>query len=171
MELFRRKRQISPPQPKPLDRSSAGYVKVTLAALRVLTGLIVAAHGVQKLGNPAGTAVYFDSVGIVYPAIATWLAIAGEFLGGLGLVVGLFTRVAALGPLCTMIVAILTVHMGHGLFARNGGWEFPMLVLFVCAHFVARGGGSYSVDGWLKRSPRRRAFTSTPSPGEPLPIR
>ena len=124
---------------------------VAFLLLRVGVGVIMTAHGAVKLSDPSGTAEHFASMGLVLPGLSTVLAIAGEFVGGLGLIIGALTRIAALGPLCTMLVAILAVHSGNGLFAHNGGWEYPLTLLLVSLLFVVRGGGPYSLDAWVYR--------------------
>jgi len=124
---------------------------LALLFLRVGVGIILAAHGTMKLADPVGTANQFASLGIPLPWAAVLLAIAGEFAGGLGLILGALTRAAALGPLLTMVGAILAVHLGNGLFAKNGGWEYPLTLLLVSFLFVVRGGGAYSLDAWRKR--------------------
>jgi putative oxidoreductase len=85
------------------------------------------------------------------------------------LAVGFLTRVAALGPLCTMLVAIITVHSGHGLLAKNGGFEYPLLLLLVSLFFALNGAGRLSLDAFLerrlslsKREPRMREAPSQP---------
>ena len=134
--------------------------QVALAALRVTVGTIMVVHGWAKLADVAGTAQSFYQLGMPAPQALVYLAIAGELFGGLGLAAGLLTRIAALGPLCTMVVAILTVHVGHGLLAKNGGLEYPLVLLLVSGFFVANGGGRFSLDGALDRAeyhaPRRR---------------
>ena len=86
---------------------------------------------------------------------AAGLAIIGEFMGGLGLVLGLFARIAATATTCVMLAAIAYAHIGHGLFASNGGWEYPLTLLLVSLTFVVRGGGPYSLDATL--NPWKRA--------------
>ena len=119
---------------------------VTVTALRVVTGIIMVSHGALKLLDVHGTAAGFAQLGIPYPQYAVYLAIAGEFFGGLGLLLGLVTRVAALGTLSTMAVAIGYVHFGHGLLAKNGGWEYPALLALVSLFFVTHGAGPASLD-------------------------
>jgi putative oxidoreductase len=133
---------------------------LTLTALRVGAGVILVAHGLQKLMDIGGTAQAFAGMGIPSPEISVYLAILGELVGGFGLLIGLFTRVAALGPLCTMIVAIFFVHLGKGLFAQQGGWEYPLTLLLVSLYFVARGGGPISVDHALRELRARRHGTA-----------
>ncbi len=122
-----------------------------LLFLRVGVGIILMAHGTTKLADPFGTAAHFANLGIPMPWVATPLAIAAEFVGGLGLVLGAWARLSALGPLVAMLVAIATVHLGNGLFAKNGGWEYPLTLFLVSLLFVVRGGGVHSLDAWLAR--------------------
>jgi putative oxidoreductase len=120
--------------------------------LRVGVGIVFVAHGTMKLADPMGTTQQFASLGLPLPWAWTLLAIAGEFGGGLGLVLGAVTRLAALGLLFTTLVEIFSVHLGHGLFAANGGWEYPLVLLLVCVLFAVRGGGIYSVDALRSRA-------------------
>lgn len=106
----------------------------------------MAVHGWAKLSDVAGTAQSFARLGLPAPQALVYLAVAGELFGGLGLAAGFLTRIAALGPLCTMLVAILTVHLGNGLLAKNGGFEYPLLLLLVSAFFAVNGAGAWSFD-------------------------
>ncbi|MEI9938949.1 MAG: DoxX family protein [Pseudomonadota bacterium] len=141
----------------PSERKRDSSAQLTLAALRVTVGAIMTAHGWAKLMDIAGTAQSFDQLGMPAPHALVYLAIAGELFGGLGLIAGFLTRVAALGPLCTMVVAILTVHASHGLFAKNGGFEYPLVLLLVSGVFAVSGGGRFSLDGALNRAEYARA--------------
>jgi putative oxidoreductase len=130
---------------------------IALTALRVGVGLIMTVHGWAKLSDIPGTAQSFALLGLPAPQLLVYLAIAGELLGGLGLAVGLLARIAALGPACTMLVAILTVHLKHGLLAKGGGFEYPLLLLLVCGFFALNGPGRLSLDALLaKRAARPR---------------
>jgi putative oxidoreductase len=124
---------------------------VTITALRAMVGIIMAVHGAMKLMDIPGTAEGFAHLNIPYPQYAAYLAIAGEFFGGIGLAVGLLTRVAALGTLCSMAVAIGYVHIGHGLLAKNGGWEYPAVLALVALFFVTHGAGPASLDAFFAR--------------------
>src|SRR5690349_22703637 len=85
-----------------------------LASLRLVLGIVFFAHGAQKVlgwfGGPGfqGTIGFFTSMGI--PAPLAFLAMMAEFLGGLGLILGFLSRIAAFGVLCNMLVAIAMVH-------------------------------------------------------------
>jgi putative oxidoreductase len=133
-----------------------------LSILRVIAGIIMAAHGWQKLtGFEQWKAAVVD-MGIPFPAVSAPLAVAGELAGGLGLLVGLLTPIAAFGVLSTMAVAIVTVHLPHGLFAKNNGYEYPLLMLCVAMFFMLRGAGPISLDAFRRRgseNPTQRAAT------------
>lgn len=129
----------------------------TLAVLRVVLGLAMFAHGTQKmLGwfggfGFTGTMNFFTTqMGI--PALFAFLAIAAEFFGGLGLIIGLLTRIAAFGVAINMIVAVMMVHTQFGFFMNwNGnqkgeGFEYHVLVLAMTVALMVRGAGAWSVD-------------------------
>ena len=125
--------------------------EVALTALRATVGVIFVVHGAMKLLDVPGTIQSFAHLNIPYPQYAVYLAIAGEFFGGLGIFFGLLTRVAALGALCSMAVAIGYGHLGHGLLAKNGGWEYPLVLGVVALYFVTRGAGPFSMDAVYRR--------------------
>jgi putative oxidoreductase len=137
---------------------------VAVSALRAAVGVIFAVHGAMKLMDLPGTLQSFTSIGIPYPHYAVYLAVAGELLGGLGLLIGLLTRIAALGALSSMAVAIGYVHFGHGLLMKNGGWEYPLVLALVALYFVTHGAGPASVDALIRRrreEPRWRSARIT----------
>ncbi len=127
-------------------------IDLALLVLRVVIGAIFVAHGAQKLfgsfGGPGlkGTTGFFDQLGI-RPAGAMALA-AGltEFVGGILLAVGFLTPVAALSLVVVMAVAAITVHIGNGFFATEGGYEYNLALGAVALAFVIAGAGAYSVD-------------------------
>jgi putative oxidoreductase len=133
--------------------------------IRVVLGIVFFAHGAQKmLGwfggyGFTGTMNYFTGT-MHIPALFAFLAIAAEFFGGLGLILGLLTRVAAFGIAVNMLVAIVTVHAQFGFFAnwsgtqKGEGYEFHLLVLAICAFLIIKGGGAVSVDHKLSLAGR-----------------
>jgi putative oxidoreductase len=139
--------------------SGRGAEETIVAMLRIAVGIVFVAHGAEKLMNIPGTVQSFAGIGIPMPQYAVYLAIAGELLGGLGLLIGLLTRVAAFGPLCSMLVAIVAVHLKHGFMAKNGGIEYPLVLALVALFFVAHGAGAFAVDSLFGRS-ERRAYRS-----------
>jgi putative oxidoreductase len=131
--------------------------------LRLVLGVIFFAHGAQKmLGwfggyGLSGTMGFFTNV-MHIPALFAFLAIAAEFFGGLGLIFGFLTRIAAFGIFSNMAVAIAMVHGQFGLFmnwtgAQKGeGYEYHLLVLAITAFLTIRGAGAVSVDRILASS-------------------
>ena len=127
------------------------------AILRVVLGIVFFAHGAQKmLGwfggfGFAGTMNMFTGM-MHIPAPLAFLAIAAEFFGGLGLILGFLTRIAAFGIGVNMLVAIVTVHGPFGFFMnwtgtqKGEGFEFHLLVLAIAAFLTIRGAGAFSVD-------------------------
>jgi putative oxidoreductase len=89
------------------------------------------------------------------PALFAFLAIAAEFFGGVGLILGLLARVAAFGITVNMLVAIFKVHIHFGFFAnwagnqKGEGFEFHLLALALAITIMIRGAGAFSVDGAL----------------------
>jgi putative oxidoreductase len=143
------------------ERDSSSNFKAESTAvtlLRLGVGIIFVVHGWGKLMDIPGTVQGFAQLGIPEPDKLVYLAIAGEFAGGIGLFVGLFTRIAALGPLCSMLVAIAAAHLHHGLLAKNGGFEYPLVLALVSLFFVTYGAGPFSLDALSEseRSPRQR---------------
>lgn len=127
------------------------FEPIVLGLLRIAVGIVMATHGWEKAMNIPATATAFTSAGIPYPEISTYLAITGELFGGLGLLFGLFTPIAALGIFCTMAVAVFHVHWGNGLLAKNNGFEYPLTLMTVALYFIVRGGGSMSLDALFSK--------------------
>ena len=125
--------------------------------LRVLVGIIFAAHGSQKLFGwfggygLEGTGQFFDSIGLHPGALMALLAGSAEFFGGIALMLGLFVRLAGAVTAFTMLVAILSVHMSKGFFADKGGIEYALALFAVSSSLVFSGGGRASVDRALQR--------------------
>jgi putative oxidoreductase len=137
--------------------------------LRFVLGVVFFAHGAQKmLGwfggyGFSGTMAFFTGKAHIPPVFA-FLAIAAEFFGGIGLMFGFLTRIAAFGISVNMLVAIAAVHRANGFFmnwtgAQKGeGFEYHLLVLAMTTFLIIRGAGAFSLD---------RAVTK----GLPVPLR
>jgi putative oxidoreductase len=127
-------------------------VNIGLLILRLVTGLLFAGHGAQKLfgwfggRGIAGHAGIMERLGLSPALFWAWVSALAEFLGGLGLVFGLLTPLAAVAVLGTMLVAIVKVHWAKGVWNSGGGFEFPLTMAAVAFVVGLTGPGAYSLD-------------------------
>jgi putative oxidoreductase len=128
-----------------------------IAIVRIVLGVVFFAHGAQKTLGWFGGAGFQNTMSVFrdhlrIPAPLAVLAIAAEFLGGLGLIVGLLSRVAALGIAIVMCVALVAVHRKFGFFMnwygekQGHGIEYHILVLALATVVIFKGGGAFSLD-------------------------
>jgi putative oxidoreductase len=123
-----------------------------LLIIRLALGLLLFAHGTQKLfgwyGGYGldGTGGFFESVGHKPGRLMAGIAGISEAGGGLLLVLGLFTPLGAAMVVGTMIVAAVSVHAPNGLWATNGGYELPLINAMVGAGLGFTGAGAWSAD-------------------------
>jgi len=133
---------------------------IATTILRLVLGVIFFAHGAQKMlgwfGGYGFTGTMGFFTGVMHiPAVFAFLAIAAEFFGGLGLIFGLLTRVAAFGIFCNMIVAVAMVHHQFGFFMnwtggqKGEGYEYHLVLLAALVVLMIRGAGAASVDRLL----------------------
>lgn len=122
-----------------------------VTALRVVIGIVFLVHGGQKLfvWGFGGVAGFLGQVGIPFPMLAAVVVSLVESLGGLSLLLGLFTRWAAIPLAINMLVAILTVHLRAGFFLPNG-YEFALTLLGATVALGLLGSGEASVDRVLE---------------------
>jgi putative oxidoreductase len=132
-----------------------------LTIARLALGVVMFPHGLQKtlgwFGGPGFHAMMagFTRGGI--PPVLAFLAICAESMGGLGLILGLLSRVAAFGVLCVMVVAVFRVNLAFGLFINWGGnqkgegIEFHVLAIAIAIVILMRGAGALSLDRALSR--------------------
>lgn len=125
--------------------------------LRLVLGFVFFLHGAQKTLGWFGGSGFSKTVDMFHsymgiPVTLAVLAIAAEFLGGIGLIVGLLGRVAAFGIFCTMIVAIVKVHFPNGVFMnwagtqKGEGYEYHLLVIAITLAIMVLGSGAVSLD-------------------------
>lgn len=127
-------------------------VDLVLLILRCSLGAVFLAHGINHIyggGKIAGTARWFDSLGMKPGILHAWTASLTEVGAGSLLVLGLLTPVAAAGVVGVMLVAWITNHRGNGFFIfRPGeGWEYVMTLTFVGVVVGTLGPGNWSIDG------------------------
>jgi putative oxidoreductase len=137
------------PKIKAVFTTRAGF---GLTVVRILVGIIFVAHGSQKLFGAfggyglEGTGQYMASLGLTPGYLMALLSGSAEFFGGLGLVVGLLARPAAAVLAATLVVAIFSVHISHGLFMANNGSEFALALLGGVIAVLIEGAGKFSLD-------------------------
>ncbi|MDA3904850.1 MAG: DoxX family protein [Bacteroidales bacterium] len=139
----------------------AMYQKAT-DHLSVLTDLpslffrLILAYGfytpaMMKWGNISGIAEWFGSMGIPFPTLNAYLAASTEMAAVILLPLGLATRIISIPLIITMIVAIITVHLGNGFEAGNNGFEIPFYYLLMLFALVVNGGGKISLDHLMSK--------------------
>ncbi len=136
---------------------------IAIMVIRIALGVVFFPHGMQKLfgwfGGPGFTGtlgMFTDKMGI--PAVFAFLAIMAEGLGSLGLITGLFTRVAAFGIGMNMAVAVYMLHWQNGFFMnwfgnqKGEGFEFHILVIGMAIALIIKGGGKWSLDRFVEHN-------------------
>ena len=129
-----------------MNKTSLNTTAVTI--LRVILGLLFAAHGWQKFNEwtIAGTQASFAKMGIPAAEIAAPAVAVLELGGGIALILGLLTRVIALLLTLDMLGALFLVHASAGVFAANGGYELVLLLAAAALAVALTGAGRISVD-------------------------
>jgi len=130
----------------------ATEANLALLILRVGIGVTMAAHGYGKFftgGRIAGTAGWFDSMGMKPGRVHALLAAGGEVAAGLCLALGLLTSFAGLGFVGLMTVAWWTVHRDNGFFIIKEGWEYVFVLGLVAVVIAMLGPGEWSLDAAL----------------------
>ncbi|MBI4589648.1 MAG: DoxX family protein [Candidatus Rokubacteria bacterium] len=122
--------------------------------LRIVVGIVYVMHSYVALARftPAGTAAFMANVGLPAPALTAWIVIAVHGLGGLLLILGLWTRWAAAANAIIMLVALVKVHLPQGFFlkvmaggASVGGFEFVLLLLAATVALILAGSGALAI--------------------------
>lgn len=123
-----------------------------VAILRIVVGLVFLVHGSQKLFvyGVGGVAGLFTQLGLPLPYVSAILSTAAEFGGGLALLLGLYTRWAAVPIAASMLVAIFQVHLKNGFF-NPGGIEYPLTLLAAAIALMSVGSGALSIDSCRAR--------------------
>jgi putative oxidoreductase len=116
---------------------------MALLVLRLVLGAIMIAHGYSKVMG-GGFHHHMDTVGSLgFPRWMAYLSAGTEFFGGIGIVLGLFTRFFALAVLIEMAVVIWKVHFKHGL-VGPGGYEFPLTLASIAFALMCFDGGPWA---------------------------
>lgn len=134
---------------------------LALFLLRLALGGVMWAHGAQKLlglfGGDGSQTFVRQVVHLGFPPALAWLVIGVEFLGGIALVLGVLSRLAALAFAGEMAVAVWKVHAANGFFmnwhaaaGRGEGYEYPLVLGVVALVILLAGPGGYSMYGRTK---------------------
>lgn len=113
---------------------------------RLAFGSVLLSHGLLKafVFTVPGTVGYFSGLGL--PAIAAYLTIFGELAGGLAILSGFYTRLAAILSM-PLLIGATAVHSGNGWVFSNegGGWEFPLFLVVIATVVAIQGSGAYAI--------------------------
>jgi len=128
---------------------------VGMLIVRLALGIVMFPHGAQKLlgwFGGGGFSATMEGMSKMLPAVVVFLVIFCEFFGALSLITGLLGRLGALGILCVMVGAILTVHLPNGFFMNWGGKqagegiEYHILAIGIALAVMIKGSGRWSID-------------------------
>ena len=143
-----------------LKRFFATEDTIAPLVIRVMLGVIMLPHGAQKAlgmfgGGGFAATMKGMSQGMGIPSIVVLLIIASEFLGSMGLILGVATRFCAFGTFSIMTGAIFMVHLPNGFFMNwfgnqaGEGFEYHLLAIGMAVALMIAGGGKWSVDRFL----------------------
>ncbi|HBK05467.1 MAG TPA: LysR family transcriptional regulator [Acetobacteraceae bacterium] len=142
-----------------IDNRTAPYAATLL---RLTLGAAFLSHAALKIFvfTPAGTAHFFESVGV--PGFVAYLTMLGEAAGGLALIAGEYTRIVALALTPILLGTIATVHGHNGFFFHNpnGGWEYPAFWIVALVVQALLGDGAFAVGSPLLQGARGRAVAA-----------
>jgi putative oxidoreductase len=131
------------------------FVTRVLVPLLLRLGLaaIFIYHGLDLVENHAWGTAWNPKLPVPAQVAVAW----GELLGGIAMLFGFLTRLAAVGLAVIMIGAIATVHWPHGFNIQEGGWEYNFAILVICAGVFLLGGGVLAVDRVFRLRRRTQA--------------
>ena len=136
-----------------MEHTGARFAKYGMLPLRIVVGLVFLMHGAQKLFvfGLGGTTDVMGKLGLPLPALCAMIVIVVELLGGLMILLGLFTRVAGALLAFEMLIAILVARLTGGFFAPYG-YEFELTLLGASLTFALNGPGRMSLEDIWPRS-------------------
>lgn len=126
---------------------------IALLLARIVVGIVLVAHGWQKVAQPgfAATVQGFVKMGVPLPEVSVAYAAVAELIGGILIIVGALTPLAALLVVLDMFGAFVLVHVTHGVFVTDNGWELVGSIAATCLALIGAGAGRFSVDELLGR--------------------
>lgn len=130
-------------------------LSIGLLILRIVVGLLMMGHGSQKLfgwfgGHGfAGTTGWLKSQGFAPAWFWALLGAGSEFAGGLFFALGLLTPLAAIGIIASMLMVVIRFHWSNGLWSTQGGYEYPLVLMFIGLVVALTGPGAYAIDALI----------------------
>jgi putative oxidoreductase len=153
-----RERAVTEGEARLLYPGLAGFYEAALPVaetfVRIVVGIMFLMHVMAKFKMGAGVVAtnIFAKNGIEPALMWAYFIMLLEFVGGICLILGLFTRFFAAALAIEMLVALLLVHLPRGYAAGHGGYEYVLLIGAVCFAIAIRGGGPYSFDRLIGRT-------------------
>jgi putative oxidoreductase len=149
---------------KTTTTTTSTRVDAALALLRLAVGATFVAHGAQKLFvyGLAGVTAAFTQMGIPLPGITAPLVAFLELVGGLAIILGVFTRLAAVGLAINMLGAVALVHLKNGFFLPNGA-EFALMLLAASGALALTGAGRYAIARLFSNSSENQVDQPRPA--------
>lgn len=138
-------------------RTTTTVQDVVLLVGRVALGIVLIAHGAQKLftNGIAGVTEGFTQMGIPAPGVSAWFAALVEFGGGIALIAGILVPLVGVLVAVNMAGALIFVHAANGVFVDNGGYELVLVIGALGLVLAGTGAGAFSLDRALRGSGRR----------------
>lgn len=123
-----------------------------IAITRIMTGVVFFAHGYRKVfvDGIGGFSAYLGQIGVPLPGFLGPLVAVVELVGGMALILGLFSRWVSIPLALDMLVAMIVVHLRNGFFLPNG-YEYSLLLFGICASLVLAGSGEWALDNMIRR--------------------
>jgi putative oxidoreductase len=134
---------------------------LVLTVIRIVLGVVILPHGLQKVFGWFGGYGIKGTMGwltgtVGLPSFVAALVLISESLGAAGLILGLFGRLGAFGVLCVMLGAVVTAHLKVGFFmnwnseaGRGEGYEYHLMAIAMAAIILWQGSGALSLDRLL----------------------
>lgn len=119
--------------------------------LRIGLGIMFFAHGLQmalgKLGGPGvnGFAKMLSGLGFSPALFWSYVACYTTLIGGLFLILGIYTKISSIFLIIFIVVAVLKVHLSKGFFLANGGYEYNFIILCALIALLILGTGKFGI--------------------------
>ena len=129
-----------------LDRWFSRGARFAPVLLRGIVGIVAVLHGWPKMKDLGAFIERIGRMGVPIPSVFGTAVALAEFLGGLALILGLFTRYGAFSFACVMAVAVFKIHLPNGFDSGGNGYEYPLVLLVAAISLILSGAGPVSLD-------------------------